>query len=53
MIIDTKRQAIDWLKSCDDAPPRGSLFAAMNAAQEDGDDEAWRVLCDAWERLYG
>ena len=53
MIIDTKQQAIEWLKSCDDAPPRGSLFAVMSAAQKDGDEEAWRVLREAWERLYG
>ena len=53
MIIDTRTQAEDWLEFWQHAPPRGVLLAMMDAAQEDGDDEAWRVLCEAWERLYG
>ena len=53
MIIDTRTQAIAWLKFWQGAPPRGALLAVMNAAQKVGSDAAWRVLCEAWEGLYG
>ena len=53
MIIDTRKQAESWLEFWQHRPPIGVLRAAIAAAEVDGSYEAWQVLREAWERLYG